>query len=304
MNDHSDVVSDAGPRFHEDAVRSLVALALAEDRVDRDVTSRALVPTDARATGALVAREAGVVCGLALLEDRAALREAFPDLAVEARAADGDAVADGDILAVMTGAAQDVLAIERTALNFLQRLSGIATATSRFVAAAVGSRARIQETRKTCPGWRSLDKYAVRCGGGLNHRASLADMILIKENHLVFAGEPMSADGIREGLRRARAADQGVAIEIEVENLDQFDAALAEAPDVIMLDEFSNEQVREAVRRRDAVGPPPPLIEVSGSVRLERVRSLADLGVDRISVGALTHSVSALDLALDVEIRT
>lgn len=286
----------------DDSVSTLVRLALAEDRVDHDVTSRALVPATADARGTLVARADGVVCGLFLLGTDGPLAAAFPHLTFELRARDGEAVEAGTILATILGPARDVLGLERTALNFLQRLSGIATTTARYVAAAVGTRARIQETRKTCPGWRTLDKYAVRCGGGLNHRMSLADMVLIKENHLVFAGEPLSAEGVAEGVRRARDAGADVPIEIEVENLEQFDAALAAAPDVVMLDEFSNDDVAEAVRRRDAVGPPPPLIEVSGSVKLERVRTLAALGVDRISVGALTHSVMALDLALDVEV--
>ena len=287
----------------DDAVRTLVRLALTEDRVDHDVTSLALVPQDARAFGRLVARTEGVLSGLFLLEPGGPIHEAFPSLkiAITDDVADGCRVSGGDLIATLTGAARDVLGIERTALNFLQRLSGIATTTAAYVAATKGSRARIQETRKTCPGWRTLDKYAVRCGGGLNHRMSLADMVLIKENHLVFAGSHQSPEGVTEGVRRAREAKQGVPIEIEVENLEQFDAALAAAPDVVMLDEFSNEDVAEAVRRRDMAGPPPPLIEVSGSVKLERVRTLADLGVDRISVGALTHSVTALDLALEVE---
>lgn len=292
------------PLNDDPSVRTLVRLAFEEDHVDEDVTSRALVPADARATGRVVARAAGVVAGLVLLEDGAPLRDRFGSVTVSVLVSDGDTIAKGDVIATLGGPARDVLGLERTLLNFVQRLSGIATATARYVDAARGSRARIQETRKTCPGWRALDKYAVVCGGGLNHRMNLADMVLMKENHLVFAGRAQSPDGVRDGIRRVRAAGVDVPIEIEVEDLAQFDAALAEAPDVVMLDDFSDEEVAEAVRRRDANGPPPPLIEASGGITLERVRTLARLGVDRISVGALTHSVEALDIAMEVEPAT
>ncbi|MAG54883.1 MAG: nicotinate-nucleotide diphosphorylase (carboxylating) [Planctomycetes bacterium] len=283
-------------------VTELVRLALAEDDVNDDVTSAALVPDTARAQARLIARADGVVAGLVLLEDQAPLRVAFPQIDVEVIAADGDRVAPGDVIAALSGSAHEVLGLERTLLNFLQRLSGIATTTARFVDAARGTRARIQETRKTAPGFRLLDKYAVSCGGGVNHRISLADQVLIKENHLVFAGAARSPEAVAEGIRRARShAPEGMPIEVEVEDLAQFDAAPAARPDIVMLDDFTDDDVREAVLRRDRTGPPPPLIEVSGGVKLERVRTLACLGVDRISVGALTHSVEALDLALDVE---
>ena len=289
------------PLNSDPTVRALVSLALGEDRVDSDVTSHALVPGDAKARGSVVARAAGVIAGLVLLDEGSPLRERFPHIAIDTAATDGAPVAIGDVVVTLSGPARDLLGLERTLLNFIQRMSGIATTTAEYVEAARGTRARIQETRKTCPGWRALDKYAVTCGGGLNHRMSLADMVLVKENHLAFAGHARSPDGVREGIRRARAAGDAVPIEIEVENLDQFDAALAEAPDIVMLDEFSDDMVAEAVRRRDTNGPPPPLIEVSGSVTLERIKALSRLGVDRISVGALTHSAHALDLALDVE---
>ena len=289
------------PLNADPAIRALVALALDEDRVDCDVTSRALVPADARACARVVSRASGVVAGLVLLEDGAPLRERFPGITADVLAADGDHIVTGNVVATLVGPAHHVLALERTLLNFMQRLSGIATATAAYVEAARGTRAKIQETRKTCPGWRALDKYAVVCGGGLNHRMSLADMVLVKENHLVFAGEARDPQGVDEGIRRLRAADVDVPVEIEVENLEQFDSALAQAPDVVMLDEFSDEMVAEAVRRRDTNGPPPPLIEASGGITLDRTRILARLGVDRISVGALTHSVQALDLAMEVD---
>lgn len=288
------------PLNSDPAVSSLILLALDEDRVDSDVTSHAIVPADARAHGSLVSRTTGVIAGLVLIEDGAVLRQRFPDVTVDVLAPEGGDIAAGDVVATLIGPARDVLGLERTLLNFVQRLSGIATATAGYVEAARGTRARIQETRKTCPGWRVLDKYAVVCGGGLNHRMSLADMVLVKENHLVFAGQARSPQGVREGIRRVRAAGVDVPVEIEVEDLEQFDSALAESPDVIMLDEFSDEMVAEAVRHRDTNGPPPPLIEASGGITLERARALARLGVDRISIGALTHSVQALDLALDV----
>jgi nicotinate-nucleotide pyrophosphorylase (carboxylating) len=290
------------PLNGDPAVTTLIGLALDEDRVLEDVTSLALVPSTARAQGRLAARENGRVCGLFLLEDGGPLLARFPGVAARVLVDEGAEVSRDMILATLDGPARSLLGLERTLLNFLQRLSGIATLTSRYVEAARGTRARIQETRKTCPGWRSLDKYAVACGGGLNHRRDLADQVLIKENHLVFAGRSRSPEAIREGVGRARAwAPAGTPIEVEVENLDQFRAALDMRADIVMLDDFQEDDVRRAVLLRDTEGPPPPIIEVSGGIRLERVERLARLGIDRISVGALTHSVDALDLALDVE---
>jgi len=275
------VVGMQSPKDHP-SIRDLVRLALDEDSVRNDVTSRHLVPSARTGTAAVVARAEGVVAGLVLLETGSPLTAAFPEVDVELLLDDGSSVACGDVVARLRGPARDLLALERTLLNFLQRASGIATATARYVEATRGTRARIQETRKTCPGWRILDKYAVRCGGGLNHRQHLGDMVLIKENHIQLAGLSRDRIGVAEAISRVQDA----------------------APDVIMLDEFDDSMVLEAVQRRDRAGPPPPLIEVSGSIRLDRVRTLACLGVDRISVGALTHSVEALDMALDMEVSS
>jgi len=289
------------PSLQDPHLRALVRMALAEDHVDRDLTSIALVPEEARAVGRVVARAPGTIAGLFLLTPDSPLFEPFPDLLVQLGAEDGEAVCAGQVLAELTGPARDILGVERTLLNFLQRLSGIATLTASYVRALEGTSARIQETRKTCPGWRTLDKYAVHAGGGLNHRAHLGDQMLIKENHLVFTHGPgRSPDAVRAGIASARAqSPPDTVIEIEVEDLDQYGAALAAGPDIIMLDDFAPDAVRRAVEIRNKPGG-PPLLEVSGGIDLDAARELARLGVDRISVGALTHSVSALDLAMDV----
>ena len=193
---------------------------------------------------------------------------------------------------------RDLLVIERTVLNFLQRLSGIATLTARFAAEVAGTRAVILDTRKTTPGWRVLEKYAVRCGGGYNHRFGLYDAVLIKDNHLAWLAD--DGDPIGRAIRASREhAPEGTVVEIEVDTLDQLDRALECAPEIILVDNFGPEALAEAVRRRDARAP-SVLLEASGGVTLETVR-LAATGVDRISVGALTHSAPALDIGLDFE---
>lgn len=287
------------------ALDTLVQLALAEDGVKEDVTAQALVPPEARGEALLIAREPGVLAGIFFLEDQSPLRRAFPGVHALVRSTDGARIHRGDQLALLVGPARELLAMERTLLNFLQRLSGIASETARYVAACEGTSARIQETRKTCPGFRSLDKYAVRMGGGLNHRQSLSDQVLIKENHLVHANlghTTTQAERAKLAVRMARSTltqRQDIKIEVEVETLLEFDAVLPERPDIIMLDDFSDADTEEAVRRRNRFGE-TPLLEVSGGIRLERVADLAGLGVDRISVGALTHSVRAMDLALKI----
>jgi nicotinate-nucleotide pyrophosphorylase (carboxylating) len=279
---------------------ALVKLALLEDEVQEDVTSRALVPAAAEAQGTLTARAQGVAAGLVLLGPRSPLLAAFPTLRPELFAADGDEVSPGRVLARVTGLARELLALERTLLNFLQRMGGIATATASFVAAALGTGAVVSETRKTCPGWRRLDKYAVRRGGGQNHRRSLADQVLIKENHLALSERGGGPAGIRAAVEAARRkAPPGILVEIEVEDLAEFEAALDARPDVIMLDDLSDEDVRVALLRRRERGA-AVAIEVSGGLDLARVAGLAGLGVDRFSIGALTHSVRALDLAFKI----
>ena len=204
---------------------------------------------------------------------------------------DGDPLRPGAVIARVSGCARAILGAERVALNLMGRLSGVASLTARYVDAVAGSRAAIIDTRKTTPGLRLLEKYAVRCGGGANHRFGLDDAVLIKDNHVAACG------GVGEAIRRARAhVGHMVRIEAEVDTLAQFDEALAAAPDIVMLDNFALDDLREAVRRADG----RVVLEASGGVNLETVRAIAETGVDLISVGALTHSAPVLDIGLDV----
>jgi nicotinate-nucleotide pyrophosphorylase (carboxylating) len=279
----------------------LIELALAEDlgpRFPKDVTSWALVPLTSRGEAVVVARRPGVLAGLPAVA--LVLAAVDPDLELEARLEDGAALEAGARIASVRGPTQSLLMAERTALNFLQRLSGVATLTRRFVEAVAGLPARILDTRKTTPGWRLLEKYAVRCGGGHNHRLGLYDAILIKDNHLAATARRYS---IRDAVGQARGCPFGqFPVEVEVDLLEQLDEVLAAhsafRPDIVLLDNMSLDQLREAVRRRDAVAPQVQL-EASGGVTLDTVRAIAETGVDRISVGALTHSATALDIALD-----
>ncbi len=287
-----------GPR-EEACFRALLPLALEEDLgLIGDATSVALIPNRARGQGWLVAREPGVLAGMAVVERLAAhfeLERGFRPLV-----ADGGRVRPGDRLARIEGPVRSLLALERIALNFLQRLSGVATLTDRYVAAVAGSRARILDTRKTTPGWRALEKYAVRQGGGFNHRMGLYDAILIKDNHLAWLeSTAVEGDPIAAAIRAGRlAAPAGSLLTIEVDSLDQLARALPHAPDVVLLDNFSPDSARLAVAVRDQIAQ-AVLLEASGGVTLETAAALAAAGVDRISVGALTHSAPALDVALD-----
>jgi nicotinate-nucleotide pyrophosphorylase (carboxylating) len=281
----------------------LVARALEEDLgSEGDITSRATIPADAMGAARLVARSPGVLAGLPAV--LLLCREFEIQSGWRPHLADGDRLEQGSLIGQMAGPMRSLLAIERTALNFLQRLSGIATLTARYVAAIAGTRAAIYDTRKTTPGWRFLEKYAVRCGGGTNHRFGLYDAVLIKDNHLAWLKEAAGPDG-DEPLAAAIAAARksipaGTIVEIEVDSLEQLDLALAASPDVILVDNLGPEHVALAVRRRDAAAPQVRL-EASGGVNLDSVRALAETGVDRISIGALTHSAPALDIALDYE---
>jgi nicotinate-nucleotide pyrophosphorylase (carboxylating) len=284
---------------HEEAAcRRLVELALEEDLgTTGDVTSLATIPAPLKGRAAFVARRPGVLAGM----PAAAMVFATLDAAVrfDVMCGEGQAVAAGQVLAHVHGAMRSILAGERTALNILQYLCGIATQTRRYVDAVAGLRAQILDTRKTLPGWRLLAKYAVRCGGGHNHRMGLSDGILIKDNHL--AALHGSANPVAEAVSRARAAaPAGMPVEIEVDTLEQLDAALGVRPDIVLLDNMPPNVMREAVRRRGASGP-GVLLEASGGVHLQTVRAIAETGVDRISVGALTHSVEALDIGLDYD---
>ena len=271
-------------------VEPVVRAALAEDLGRAgDITSEACVDAQARLSVQFAVRSAGVVAGLGCA--RLALAAMDPAVHFSAQRRDGDAVEAGEVLAQAEGNARAILAAERTALNLMSRLSGVASLTRAYVDAVEGTGAVIADTRKTTPGLRLLEKYAVRCGGGVNHRFGLDDAILIKDNHVAASG------GVAEALSRARAAaGHLVKIEVEVDGLDQFEQALAGGPDVIMLDNFSLEDLREAVRR--AAGG--MRLEASGGVSLATVRAIAETGVNVISVGALTHSVPGLDIGLDV----
>jgi nicotinate-nucleotide pyrophosphorylase (carboxylating) len=272
-------------------IEPIVRAALAEDLGRAgDITSLACIDADARLAARFVARQAGVVAGLACA--RLAILELDPAARFEAVARDGAAVGPGAVLAKVEANARALLSAERVALNLLGRLSGVASLTAAYVAAVAGTGATIVDTRKTTPGLRALEKYAVRCGGGVNHRFGLDDAILIKDNHVAASG------GVGEAIRRARAAaGHLVKIEAEVDGLDQFAEALAERPDVIMLDNFSLEGLREAV----VLAKGTVVLEASGGVSLASVRAIAETGVDVISVGALTHSAPVLDIGLDAD---
>ncbi len=277
------------------AAEKLIALALEEDlgKVG-DVTSNSVLPEELQGRGVFVARKEGVVAGLSLLS------QVFAEISLQVQVTrlmdDGSKIAPGDELATVTGPMRAILTGERTALNFLQRLSGIATKTRGFVEALGNAKAVILDTRKTTPGWRVLEKYAVRCGGGQNHRMGLYDGILIKDNHLAALANDSAP--IRRAVEMARTATGNLPVEIEVDTLRQLDEALECQPDIILLDNMSCEEMREAVGRRDQKAP-SVLLEASGGITLQRIPEIAATGVDRISVGALTHSAVALDIGLD-----
>lgn len=278
------------------AGQSLIALALREDLGEAgDLTTLAFISPDQFGAATIVARSAGVLAGLTIAENVAQAVDA--GLRFRGLLSDGDMLKRGDRIATISGSMRSILVAERTMLNFLQRLSGVATQTRRFVDAVAGLPVQILDTRKTTPGWRLLEKYAVRAGGGHNHRVGLYDMVLIKDNHLkALAGD---VDTIGTAIRLARTKiGAGVLVEVEVESFEQFDRALACGPNIILLDNMSIEQLRECVRRRNVAGS-KVLLEASGGVTLDTVRNIAMTGVDRISVGALTHSATALDIALD-----
>jgi nicotinate-nucleotide pyrophosphorylase (carboxylating) len=268
-----------------------VEAALREDLGSGDVTA-ALVPAAQRVRGSVVAREEAVLCGRAWVDET--FRQLDPRVQLTWHAIDGERVAAGQAIFAIAGPARPVLSGERTALNFLQLLSGTATVTRRFVDAVAGTGCRILDTRKTVPGLRTAQKYAVRCGGAQNHRMGLYDQVLIKENHIAAAG---SLTGAIEAARRSAA---GIGVEVEVETLGELQEALNARPDIIMLDDFTLEDMRAAVALNRAQGTMAKL-EVSGNVSLEAVRAIAETGVDYISVGALTKHVRAIDLSMRLD---
>ncbi len=265
-----------------------VSRALAEDVGDGDRTA-CLIAAGSRARARVISREDAVVCGRPWVEE--VYRQLDPAVRLAWRVADGDRVAPEQVLLDLEGPARALLTGERTALNFLQLLSGTATATRRHVEAVAGTSARVLDTRKTLPGLRSAQKYAVRCGGGDNHRMGLFDAILIKENHILAAGS------IAAAVDAARRIDPGLTVEVEVEDLDELEQALDAGADILLLDNFGLDALREAVGRCRARGSRARL-EASGGIRLDTVAAIAATGVDRISVGGLTKDVRAVDLSM------
>jgi nicotinate-nucleotide pyrophosphorylase (carboxylating) len=279
------------PALPPELVAAAVDAALREDLgAAGDITSAATIPASATATATFGARQPGVIAGLPFAA--AAFRAIDPTVHFEAMADDGEVIASGAILARVSGNARAILSAERVALNYLTHLSGIATATARLVERVRHTRARILDTRKTTPGLRLIEKYAVACGGGQNHRIGLYDAILIKDNHIAVAG------GAGEAIRRARAHAPGVKLEIEVGSLAELDEALAERPDIILLDNMPVATMRTAVDRVAGRA----LLEASGNITLATVQAVAETGVDYISSGAITHSAPALDIGLDITI--
>ena len=274
-------------------VRRIVAAALEEDGARDDVTTRTLVPPEQQGRGMIVAKAEGVVCGLPVAA--AAFAALDPSIAFEPLVADGAPVAPGDALARVSGPLAPILSAERVALNLLQRLSGVATATRRMVDAAAGLPVRILDTRKTTPGLRALERYAVRCGGGHNHRFNLSDAVLIKDNHLAACrARGLSIAQVLEQARRGATA--GMVIEIEVTTVAEAREALDAGATALLLDNMSLDEMRRAVELAQGRAQ----VEASGGVRLDTVRAIAETGVDAISVGALTHSAPALDMSLEL----
>jgi nicotinate-nucleotide pyrophosphorylase (carboxylating) len=271
--------------------KATVAAALEEDDTKHDITTAATVLSDRRARCRIVARKKGVIAGLPLAAE--AFRQLDKGVTIRIEHDDGARVRPDTSVMFLSGHARGLLSAERVALNFLQRLSGIATLTAQYVEAIKGTGAHILDTRKTTPGFRRLEKYAVRAGGGLNHRMNLSSSVLIKDNHLA------AADGLIEiAVKRARAvAPAGMKVEVECDTLDQVKGAIDAGADVILLDNMSLTEMREAVKQVDGRA----VLEASGGVTLETVRPIAETGVNWVSVGALTHSAPALDLALDFD---
>lgn len=281
----------------KDAADPLITAALREDLGDRgDVTTAAFVPADALGKARMFGKSPGIVLsGIAIAAE--VFRRVDPSLEVRLLCQDGDSPEPGQTIIEVSGRLAPILTAERTALNFAQHLSGVATLTRRFVEAVRGTNCRILDTRKTTPGWRLLEKAAVAHGGGTNHRHGLYDAVMVKDNHLV-AEHRLPA--LREGIARVRESFPGIKVELEVDTLEQLAAFLAlPGVDVILLDNMSLEQLREAVRRRNAANP-AVLLEASGGVTLETVRGIAETGVDFISAGALTHSAPSVDLSLEI----
>ncbi|MCH9022557.1 MAG: carboxylating nicotinate-nucleotide diphosphorylase [Planctomycetes bacterium] len=279
----------------------LIRLAREEDLGGGDVSSEAMIPADQQGEGALVFREEGILCGMAVVGEVLSVYD--DELKLEQERSDGERIQPGRRVGVVRGSMRSLLAAERVLLNFMQRLSGIATETNRYVEAIAGTGAKICDTRKTTPGWRELEKYAVRCGGGYNHRYGLYDAMLIKDNHLAALGTVDLAAGLNAAITQARERSDSLSfVEVEVDDLEQLEQVLQVAGvDIVLLDNMGTEEIRTAVALRDKICQDRGvLLEASGNIHLDRVGELARLGVDRIAVGALTHSVRSLDIGLDL----
>lgn len=285
--------------------RRLIDMALEEDiRDGADLTSAAVIPAALDGKANLVTRAAGKLSGLSVVELIVEQRcAASGKIAVHCHMEDGATLAKGDIIAQLDGNMREMLLIERTALNFMQRLSGIASLTAQYVEGAQGCQAKILDTRKTTPGWRLLEKYAVRCGGGHNHRMGLYDGVMIKDNHLAALSHSGQGQAtLAEAVQAVRDCHQKtVPLELEVDTLEQLTEALQCGPDIILLDNMPPPVLRQAVEMRNTMTP-DILLEASGGINLSTVSAIAATGVDRISVGALTHSVTALDIGLDYQL--
>ncbi len=280
----------------EAELRRLAESALAEDRADRDVTTAALVPNDQTGSAAIIAKAEGVLAGLPVA--RAVFLAVDTTLVWRAEQEDGHRLSPGDRLVTIEGSLSSILRAERVALNYLTHLSGVATATAAVVRALEGTGCRLRDTRKTIPGLRALEKYAVRMGGGTNHRLNLAEGVLIKDNHLAAL---LNRDlGIAEAIPLARQANPGTRIEVEVTTFDEARQALAAAADELLLDNMPPDQMREVVALASGHDP-RPLLEASGGITLKNARQIAETGVDFISMGAITHSAEALDMSLEIQ---
>lgn len=277
----------------EDSVKRLIDAALKEDIGAGDLTSLYFVPEEKKTTGFIVARENGVLSGGEVAEE--VFKQVDSSLDVEMLVSDGDRIGEGAYVMKISGSARSILTAERTALNFMQRMSGVAKKTRKFVDAIKGTSTQILDTRKTIPGWRYLDKLAVTHGGGMNHRMGLYDRVMVKDNHLVAEGR---LDELQEAIRKLKAEHPGVEVELEADNLTQVGEFLElQGVDYLLLDNMGPALLREAVEMRGE--RQNPRLEASGGITLKTVGAIAETGVNFISVGAITHSVKAMDLALD-----
>jgi len=273
----------------------LISLALKEDIGSGDVTSSYFVPKEKVSEAYIYAKADGVIAGLLVALE--VFRRVDPALKVEVLKKDGDTISYGDHVLEISGSAQSILTAERTALNFMQRLSGIASQTAEYVSKVAGTKAQVLDTRKTTPGWRALEKGAVLAGGGKNHRMGLYDRAMVKDNHLVAQNK---LEALQAGIQQLKSDHPEVEVELEADTLEQVSGFLTlKGVDYILLDNMSNEEMKEAVAMRDATGKTTPYLEASGGVNLSTMEGIAQTGVDFISVGALTHSAVALDLSLE-----